>query len=96
MTPVEATNPDGAVEQDPLDDTFELETTTFNHGFVPGGLAFWRRWRKFTTCTTASHHRPRRPPGSDAHGLRVHRIASSASADAATYFCILAILNIAY
>ena len=34
------------VEQDPFDYTFELETTTVNHGFVPEGLAFWRRWRK--------------------------------------------------
>ena len=46
---MDATDPDDAVEQDPFDYTFELETTTVNHGFVPEGLAFWRRWRKSTT-----------------------------------------------
>ena len=46
MTPVEATDPNDAVEQDPFDYAFELETTAVNHGSVPEGLAFWRRWRK--------------------------------------------------
>ena len=30
---------------DPLEDTLKFESMTVNPGFVPEGLAFWRRWR---------------------------------------------------
>ena len=63
MTPVESPDLDDAVERDPFDYTFELETITINHGFVPEGLAFWRRWRKSSLTPQAS---PPTPEGADA------------------------------
>lgn len=34
--------------QDPFRDVdlIEIDSMTVNHGFIPEGLAFWRRWRK--------------------------------------------------
>lgn len=42
---------DDAQHEDPfLDvDLMEVESMTFNHGFIPEGVAFWRRWRKTPT-----------------------------------------------
>ena len=65
---MESPDLDDAVEQDPFDYTFELETTTVNHGFVPEGLAFWRRWRKSSLTPQAS---PPTPEGADAQAQLV-------------------------
>lgn len=33
------------VRQDRIEDMPKFESMTVNPGFVPEGLAFWRRWR---------------------------------------------------
>ena len=38
---------DDAQHQDPFQDVdlIEIDSITVNQGFIPEGLAFWRRWR---------------------------------------------------
>ena len=48
MSPVEPGKADDAQDEDPFLDIelMEVESMTVNHGFIPEGLASWRRWRK--------------------------------------------------
>ena len=46
MTLMERENGSDTPGQDPRPDVPKFESMTVNPGFVPEGLAFWRRWRR--------------------------------------------------
>ena len=45
MIPMEPDTDSDEPQQDPRQDMPKFESMTVNPGFVPEGLAFWRRWR---------------------------------------------------